>query len=308
MRNYILKRVLWLVPTLLAMSLITFLIMHATPGSPFMAQGNANDSNPAFEANLNAKYGLDKPLYVQYFRFLWSAIQGDFGNSYVFITRSVMNIVGSSLPISLQLGVMAFIFAIVGGMALGIMGALNQNRWPDYICTAVSTLAISLPSFVIAVLLVLIFALWLKLVPTGGWDNPIEWILPTITLGLGPLAIISRYTRSSVLEVLHSDYVRTAHSKGLSNNRVLFRHVLKNSLSAVVTVAGPLFASIATGSFIIESMFSIPGLGKYFVQSMLGRDYPMIMAVVLIYGAFLAVVNIVVDILYALLDPRIHYT
>lgn len=308
MAKYLMRRVLWLVPTLIAMSLITFLVMHATPGSPLEPRGdNANASDPAFQKNLEELYGLDKPLYEQYFRFLWNAVRGDFGNSYVYRTRTVGEIVGSALPVSVHLGLMAFTFAVIGGMTLGIIGALNQNRVADYLSTSISALAISMPNFVIAVLLILIFALWLKLVPTGGWDTPPQWILPTLTLGLGPLAIISRYTRSAVLEVLRSDYIRTARAKGLSSNRILFVHILKNSLTSVITVAGPLLAAVATGSFVIEAMFRVPGLGKYFVESMLGRDYPMIMAVILLYGAFLAIVNIGVDILYAVLDPRVRY-
>jgi ABC-type dipeptide/oligopeptide/nickel transport system permease component len=309
MLKYIIRRLLWLVPTLLAMSLITFLVMHATPGSPLEPNTDkANSVNPAAQQNLKEKYGLDKPLYEQYGRFLWNALRGDFGNSYIYKSRSVNEIVGSTLPVSVHLGLMAFVFALAGGLSLGIIGALNQNRLGDYLSTGISALAISLPNFVIAVLSVLIFALWLQLVPTGGWEEPKQWILPTITLGLGPLAIISRYTRSSVLEVLRSDYIRTARAKGLTPNRIIFIHILKNSLTSVVTVAGPLLAAVATGSFVIESMFRIPGLGKYFVESMLGRDYPMIMAVILIYGAFLAVINIVVDVLYAILDPRVRYS
>jgi ABC-type dipeptide/oligopeptide/nickel transport system permease component len=214
MTKYLMWRIVWLGPTLLAISLITFLIMHATPGSPLEPSGdNANATDPAFQQNLKELYGLDKPLYEQYGLFVWNALRGDFGNSYIYKSRSVAEIIGATFPISLHLGLMAFAFALIGGLTLGVIGALNQNRLGDYLSSSISALAISLPNFVVGVLLVLVFCLWLQLVPTGGWDNPSEWILPTITLGLGPLAIISRYTRSAVLEVVLADYVRTAYSK-----------------------------------------------------------------------------------------------
>lgn len=308
MTAFIIRRFLLLIPTLLVMSLITFIIMHATPGSPLDPVSANNLIDPAYLKSLEAKYGLDKPLWEQYGVFLINTVKLDFGNSYVFKSRAVSELIGSTLPVSFHLGIMAFVFAVVFGLLFGIVSALNQNKAPDYISTTISTFAISLPNFVIAVLLILVFSLWLGWLPTGGWDSPKDWILPTITLGIGPMAVIARYTRSSMLEVLRADYIRTAHSKGVAPNRVVWTHILKNSLSPVVTVAGPLLAAIATGSFVIESIFRVPGMGRYFVTSLLGRDYPMIMAVVLIYGAFLAVMNIVVDILYAVLDPRIRYS
>jgi ABC-type dipeptide/oligopeptide/nickel transport system permease component len=291
------------------MALITFLIMHATPGSPLEPEaGNATILDPASQQALNEKYGLDKPLYQQFGNFVWNALHADFGTSYIYKGRSINEIIGATLPVSLHLGFMAFVFALIGGLILGTLGALNQNRASDYTATTLSALAISLPNFIIAVLLVLVLSLWLHLLPTGGWDTPDQWILPTITLGLGPLGYIARFARSSMLEVLHSDYIRTARAKGLASNRILLTHILKNSLSPVITVAGPILAQIGTGSFVIEAMFRVPGVGRYFVESMIGRDYPMIMAVILLYGTFLAIMNIIVDVLYALLDPRVRYT
>jgi ABC-type dipeptide/oligopeptide/nickel transport system permease component len=308
MTKYIIRRVLLLIPTLLMMALITFLVMHATPGSPLEpAGGNANTIDSRYVEQLEELYGLNKPLHEQFVLFVWNAMRGDFGNSYVYKSRSVNEILGSTFPVSLHLGTMSFVFALVGGILLGTISALNQNKAADYVSTGISTFAISLPNFVVAVIMIFIFAIWLGWVPTGGWNEPKDWILPTIALGLGPLAIIARYTRSSMLETLRSDYIRTARAKGLASNQITVRHILKNSLSPVVTVAGPIFAAIATGSFVIESMFRVPGMGKYFVESLLGKDYPLIMAVVLIYGAFLAIMNIVVDVLYALLDPRVRF-
>jgi ABC-type dipeptide/oligopeptide/nickel transport system permease component len=308
MTKYIIRRVLLLIPTLLVMALITFLVMHATPGSPLEpGAGSANTIDTRYIEQLEELYGLNKPLHEQFTLFVWNAMRFDFGNSYVYKSRSVNEILAATFPVSLHLGTMAFVFALFGGILLGTISALNQNKAGDYISTGISTFAISLPNFVIAVILIFIFAIWLGWVPTGGWNEPRDWVLPTIALGLGPLAVIARYTRSSMLETLRSDYIRTARAKGLSPNQITIVHILKNSLSPVVTVAGPIFAAIATGSFVIESMFRVPGMGKYFVESLLGKDYPLIMAVVLIYGSFLAIMNIVVDVLYAVLDPRVRF-
>ena len=308
MLQYALRRVAWLIPTLLAMALMTFIIMHATPGSPLDPQApNANPLSPELQRNLAAKYGLDKPLYVQFLTFLRNVVRLDFGFSYAFKTRTVSEILAGTFPISLQLGIMAFVFAAVGGVALGTIAAVRQNSWVDYLCVVLATAGVSLPNFVTGILLILIFALKLGLLPVSGWDSPRNWILPTITLGLPELGIIARYTRASVLEVVRADFTRTARAKGVAERAVVARHVLKNALIPVVTYLGPLLAAIGTGSFFVELIYSVPGMGKFFVQSMSGRDYNMIMAVVLLYGAFLGVMNLVVDLSYGLLDPRIRY-
>jgi len=308
MLQYALRRVAWLIPTLLAMALMTFIIMHATPGSPLDPQApNANPLSPELQRNLAEKYGLDKPLYIQFLTFLKNVVRMDFGFSYVFKTRTVTEILAGTFPISLQLGIMAFVFAAVGGITLGTLAAVRQNSWVDYLCVVLATAGVSLPNFVTGILLILIFALTLGLLPVSGWDSPRNWILPTITLGLPELGIIARYTRASVLEVVRADYTRTARAKGVAERAIVGKHVLKNALIPVVTYLGPLLAAIGTGSFFVELIYSVPGMGKFFVQSMSGRDYNMIMAVVLLYGAFLGVMNLVVDLSYGLLDPRIRY-
>jgi len=306
--RYILYRLLWLVPTLLAMAVITFLVMHATPGSPLdpVAEG-ANPLSPEAQKNLAEAYGLDKPLWHQFGIFIGKALRGDFGQSFIYKTRTVTEIMRETFPISLFLGSMALALAVVGGITLGVLAAVYQNRSWDYVSVSVATLGVSVPNFVLAVFFIILFSFVIPLFPTGGWGTPSQWVLPTITLALAPMGIIARFTRSSMIEVIRSDYVRTARAKGLAERPVILRHVLKNALIPVVTLLGPMFAAVGTGSFFVESIFRVPGMGRFFVLSMTGRDYPMIMAVVLIYGAFLAVMNLVVDLLYGALDPRIRY-
>jgi ABC-type dipeptide/oligopeptide/nickel transport system permease component len=308
MFRYAVYRLLWLVPTVLAMALVTFLVMHATPGSPLdpVAEG-ANPLSPDAQKNLAAAYGLDKPLWKQFGIFLVKAVQGDFGQSFVYKTRTVREILVDTFPISLFLGSMALAIAVSCGITLGVLAAVYQNRSWDYVCVSVATLGVSIPNFVLAVFLIVLFSFVIPLFPTGGWGSPRDWVLPAITLALGPLGIIARFTRSSMVEVIRSDYVRTARAKGLAEQPVVLKHVLKNALIPVVTLLGPLFAAVGTGSFFVESIFRVPGMGRFFVLSMTGRDYPMIMAVVLIFGVFLALMNLLVDLTYGFIDPRIRY-
>jgi peptide/nickel transport system permease protein len=306
--RYVLYRLLWLIPTLLAMAVVTFLVMHATPGSPLdpVAEG-ANPLSPEAQKNLAMAYGLDKPLWHQFGIFVGKALQGDFGQSFVYKTRTVTEIMRETFPISLFLGSMALVVAVVGGITLGVLAAVYQNRSWDYVSVSLATLGVAVPNFVLAVFFIILFSFVIPLFPTGGWGSPSQWVLPTITLALAPMGIIARFTRSSMIEVIRSDYVRTARAKGLAERPVILRHVLKNALIPVVTLLGPMFAAVGTGSFFVESIFRVPGMGRFFVLSMTGRDYPMIMAVVLIYGAFLALANLVVDLLYGAFDPRIRY-
>ena len=308
MLAYVAYRLFWLVPTLLAMALVTFLIMHATPGSPLdpVAEG-ANPLSPDAQKNLARAYGLDKPLYEQFWIFLRKAVVGDFGQSFIYQTRTVGEILVDTFPVSLALGAMALVIAVTGGITLGILAAVYQNRSWDYVCVSLATLGVSLPNFVLAVFLIVLFSFIIPLFPTGGWGSPRDWVLPAVTLALGPLGIIARFTRSSMVEVIRSDYIRTARAKGLAEQPVVLKHVLKNALIPVVTLLGPMFAAIGTGSFFVESIFRVPGMGRFFVLSMTGRDYPMIMAVVLIYGVFLALMNLLVDLAYGFIDPRIRY-
>jgi len=306
---YTLNRLFWLIPTILVMSAIVFLVAKNTPGSPFDPSNfGANALSEEALANINAKYGLDKPLWVQYRNFLWNALHLDFGTSFVYKTRAVSDILKQTFPISLQLGMAAMILAIVVGTLLGTLAAIKQNTIVDYMSAGIAVLGTSLPNFVIAVFLVLIFSLTLKWLPPIGWETsqPKTLILPTIVLAAFPIATITRYTRASMIDVIRSDFVRTARAKGLSETRVITGHVMKNALIPVITVIGPLFAAVGTGSFVVEQIFAINGMGKFFVTSMLTKDHPMIMAVILCYGVFLAIMNLVVDLLYGVLDPRIR--
>jgi peptide/nickel transport system permease protein len=290
------------------MAVVTFLVMHATPGSPLdpVAEG-ANPLSPEAQKNLAAHYGLDRPLYQQFAIFLGKALHGDFGNSFVYRTRTVREILVETFPISLLLGAMALALAIVGGLSLGILAAVYQNRSWDYVSVSIATFGVAIPNFVLAVFFIILFSFVIPLFPTGGWDGPKTWVLPTITLALGPMGLIARFTRAAMLEVIRADFTLTARAKGLAEPPVILKHVLKNAFIPVVTLIGPLFAAVGTGSFFVESIFRVPGMGRFFVLSMTGRDYPMIMAVVLTYGAFLAVMNVLVDLAYGALDPRIRY-
>jgi ABC-type dipeptide/oligopeptide/nickel transport system permease component len=305
--QFAISRVLWLIPTLLAMALVTFLVMHATPGSPLdpVSEG-ANPLSPEAQRNLAAHYGLDRPLPEQFVIFVRNALRGDFGNSFVYRSRTVREILVDTFPVSLLLGSMALALAVAGGLALGILAAVYQNRSWDYVSVTVATAGVAVPNFVLAVFFIILFSFIIPLFPTGGWDSPRNWVLPTITLALAPMGIIARFTRASMLEVIRADYTLTARAKGLAEGPVIFKHALKNALIPVVTLLGPMFAAVGTGSFFVESIYRVPGMGRFFVLSMTGRDYPMIMAVVLTYGAFLAIMNLVVDLAYGALDPRIR--
>jgi ABC-type dipeptide/oligopeptide/nickel transport system permease component len=323
MLRYAAERFLWLIPTVLAMALIVFIVMHATPGSPLdPAALNANPLTKAAIEAMERKYGLDRPLHEQFVLYLWNAVRLDFGISYQYKDREVREIIASTFPISLTLGFFALMVATFFGLLLGILAAVRQNTWIDYLASTLSMLTVSTPNFVLGILLIVVVALklnWLPIAMTASRDvfdafNPAYWsenwkywVLPTIVLSLNGLATIARYTRASMLDVIRSDFVRTARAKGLLEGAVIMKHVLKNALIPVVTIIGPLFAAIGTGTFVVESLFSVPGMGKFFVTSMSGRDYNMIMAVILIYGVFLAVMNILVDLIYGFLDPRIRY-
>src|SRR2546425_5015279 len=290
------------------MALVTFPVMHATPGSPLapVAEG-ATPLSPEAQKTLAEIYGLDKPLPEQFDIFLGKAARGDFGTSFVYKTRTVAEILRETFPVSLLLGALALALAVVGGLTLGILAAVYQNRMWDYVSVTLATVGVAVPNFVLAVFFIILFSFVIPLFPTGGWDSPRTWVLPAITLALGPMGLIARFTRASMLEVIRADYTLTARSKGLGEVAVIFKHALKNALIPVVTLLGPLFAAVGTGSFFVESIFRVPGMGRFFVLSMTGRDYPMIMAVVLTYGVFLAIMNLVVDLAYGALDPRIRY-
>jgi ABC-type dipeptide/oligopeptide/nickel transport system permease component len=307
--RYLAGRLVVMIPTIVVLSLALFVLMRLTPGSPLQPIApNANPLSPEAQEALAKEWGLDKPILEQYAIYVWKAIQLDFGTSYTYKTRTVTEILGPTLPVSLHLGVMALAIAVIFGVALGVLAATHRNGPFDYLCTLIAMIGVSIPNFVMAIIFIIVFVLGLKMIPaTGGWENPVDWIMPTLVLSLGPLAIIARYTRSSMIEAMSSDYVRTARAKGASERRVMLDHVLKNALIPPLTILGPLVAAVATGSPFVEIIFRVPGMGRYFVESVLARDYPVIMAVFLFYGVFLQLMNLVVDVLYGVVDPRIRF-
>ena len=297
-----------MIPTMLAILTITFFLMHATPGGPWDRTGRPLPLHVI--ENLNAKYGLDKPVWQQYTQFIWGVVsRGDLGTSYSRVGQSVSELIVEHFPVSLQLGLMAMVTATLGGVTLGLIGAIKPRTLLDNITTFLSVIGISTPNYVAATLLVIIFAVWLDWLPTGGWDGIFsrKAIIPVIALALGPMAIIARYTRSSVLEALSRDYIRTARSKGAKEFYVLVSHALPNAMISVVTVAGIGLANVVTGSFFVESILQLPGIGRYFVLSVTGRDYPVIIGTTLLYAALVMLMNLIVDIAYTVLDPRIRY-
>ena len=308
MVGYIIRRMLWIVPVLFVVSIITFSLMKAAPGGPW---SNGKPLSQRAIAMLDRRYGLDKPIHEQYLVWAGNLLRGDLGPSYRYPTRSVNDIVSETIGTTVHLGVMAFLLSVLVGIPLGIVAAPRHNGIPDYLATFVSVLGIATPSFVISIFLLVFFSVTLRWFPThgwAGWDRPEAMVLPTIALALFPIAQIARYTRASMLEVTRKDYVRTAHSKGLRERSVVLVHMIRNALIPVVTILGPLLAFLITGSFIIETIFSVPGIGRFYVQSIGQRDYGVIMAMTMLFAVVIAVLNLVVDVLYAYIDPRIHYS
>jgi len=304
MTRFILRRIIWLVPVLLFVSLITFTLMHITPGGPWDKE---KPVSAQAVANLNARYNLDKPAWQQYLIYMSNALRGDLGPSYTYQDRSVTQIVLQGLPTTASLGVLAALVAILIGVPLGVTAASRQNTAIDYTALAFGTVFASVPSFVLGFLLIIIFALDLHLVPTSGWGKPTQYILPVLTLGLNQAALLTRITRASVLDVSRQDFIRTARAKGLREELMIRRHLLKNALIPVVTVMGPILAFLLVGSLIVETIFSVPGVGRLLVQGISQRDYSLIMGTTLLYAFVIAVLNLVVDVLYAFIDPRITY-
>ena len=291
------------VPTLLFVAVIVFALAHAAPGSPF----DRNENRPLPQATvdrLNALYGIDKPLHEQFVLYLSNAVRFDFGSSLV-RDRTVSDIIGAQFPVSAQLGVQALLLALAVSLPLGVLSALKQNTGIDYGSLFLATIGTTIPSFVIAIFLIYIFAVNLNLLPIVGWSTPKHMVLPTAILAMGTAGFLTRITRSSMLEAIRQDYVRTARSKGLREQVVIVSHIMKNAMIPVLTIVGPATAALITGSFIIETIFSVPGLGREFILSILKRDYPVIMGVYLLYAFVIALANLSVDLLYGMLDPRI---
>ncbi len=306
MFGYSVRRILALIPLLWAVATITFFLMHSVPGGPF--QRGDRPLPPATIAALEQRYNLDGTLGEQYVHFLGDLAKGDFGLSIV-QNRPVTSVFQQKYPTTLQLGLCSFAFAVVLGLTLGVLSAINQNGILDYVSVTVATLGVAVPSFVMAVFLVLIFSLRFGWFDVIGWEfgNYHKMVLPTVSLGLLPAAYIARVTRASMLETLRQDYVRTARAKGLVERQVVVRHAARNAMIPVLTLLGPILAGLITGSFIIEQTFAIPGIGKEFVTSIGNRDYGLIMGTVLLYALLIAIMNLVVDLAYGLADPRVRY-
>lgn len=300
---FLARRFFTICATLFVLATLTFFLIRVVPGGPF-------DSDkalpPDIKANVEAKFGLNLPLSQQYYNYVTGMLRFDFGPSFKYEGRTVSEIISDTLPTSIELGLYALGLAIALGIPLGILSAYKQNTWVDFSAMFMAVAGISLPSYFVGAILIYVFALKLNLVPPALWEDWVSKILPTITLGTRPAALIARLTRASLLESIRSDYVRTARAKGLSEFKVISKHALRNSLIPVITLVGPLAAFVVTGTFVIEYIFAIPGMGKYFIDAVTNRDYPLIMGVTMVYGFVLVLANFFVDIAYAIVDPRIR--
>ena len=305
---YVLKRLLQGIVTVWFIATATFFAMHNVPGDPLL---NDRAVSEAIRTNLEAKYGLDQPIGTQYFIYLSNLAKGDFGISFTQENREVNDIIREHFPISAILGVLAVVFAAAGGILFGALTAIYRNRLPDYFIMLLVILGISVPSFVIAALSQLTLvtlnnAVGATILPVAGWGTILHMLVPALVLGLGTMAYLTRLMRSSMLEVVNSDFVRTAKSKGVPPARIFTKHQLRNAILPVITVLGPSIAAITTGGFVVELVFAIPGLGRYFVQAVQQLDYTVIMGTTVFYGAFLVFMVILVDLLYGFIDPRVR--
>jgi len=305
MINYSLKRLASALPTLLLLITVAFFMIRIAPGGPF----DSERALPAeVEANLAAKYHLDEPLIMQYGRYLWQIARLDFGPSFHYLDWSVNDLIAQGAPVSFTLGFLALLLALLIGVPVGAWAAMRQNRPMDYGVMSVAMIGISVPNFVMAPVLILVFAITLGWLPAGGWELSFSrMLLPVVTLALPMIAYIARITRGSMIEVLHSPFIRTARAKGMPEKTIIIEHALKPALLPVISYLGPAAAAILTGSVVVERIFTIPGIGSYFVQGALNRDYTLVMGVVILYGVLIIVFNFIVDLLYAWLDPRIRY-
>lgn len=316
MKKYILQRIIIAIITIFVVITLTFFLMKMIPGTPF-STGNDNMTEEALAA-LEANYGLDKPVMEQYFIYLTNILHGNFGTSITYTNRSVTDIIRTAFPVSLDLGLRALLFASVTGILLGVGAALHHNKGLDRFSSIVAIVGISIPSFVLGTLVQCVFGLWIsswvkdtfhtsyQLFPISRWESFRYTILPTFTLGMSSIAAITRLMRSSMLDVIGQDYIKTARSKGISNATVVWKHEVRNALMPVVTVIGKMVGTICTGSFVIENLFAIPGLGKYYVNSVTARDYTLTMGLTIFYSIFVVVSTLVVDILYCVIDPRVR--
>ncbi len=306
MLNYFVRRLLGAIPTLFVLMALAFFLIRLAPGGPFDSE---KVLLPEIEANLRAAYHLDEPLYQQFARYLGNLLRGDFGPSFQYRDLTVTELIMTGFPISLRLGAGAMVFAVIFGVLAGSVAALWQNSRTDYAVMAVSMTGISVPSFVMAPLLVLVFAVYLGWLPAGGLGGGSlrNMVLPVVSLALPQIAYIARLTRGSLIEILRSNFIRTAKAQGLPMGKILLVHALKPALLPVVSYLGPATAAVITGSVVIEQIFGIPGLGRFFVQGALNRDYTLVMGIVVFYGALIVVFNFLVDLAYAWLDPKVRY-
>ncbi|MGL4392219.1 MAG: ABC transporter permease [Fusobacteriaceae bacterium] len=299
---YILKRVWISLVSLLIVTTLVFFLLRLMPGGPFDGE---KALPPSIRRALEVKFGMDKPMIVQYKNYVENLLKGDLGSSIKREGRTVNWIIGYSFPASAKLGAVAVSLALIVGILLGMIAANYFGKWPDSLCMFISTLGVTIPSFVSGVFLMYFLGVQLKLLPITGLRSPAAFIMPSIALSGYSIAFISRLIRSKLIEVMKSDYIRTARAKGLSRNKILVKHALRNTLIPVITYLGPLIAGVLTGSFVVERIFAIPGLGSEFVTTITNRDYTVIMGVTIFYSAFLMACNLIVDILYVLIDPRI---
>ena len=304
MLRYSLKRLMAGILTIWVIITITFLLMHAVPGNPFQMK-EENKTPPEVMERLEAKYGLDKPLWQQYLRYLNDVLHGDFGVSFKKADTTVNEIIDRGFPASAKVGAIAVVVSVIMGLALGIISAIKRGKWMDWFSMIFATVGISIPAFVISVLMLYLFCYYWKVLPSFGLTSWKHFVLPVACLAFSPTAYIARLTRSSMLEVMRADYIRTARAKGVSEKMVILRHALRNAILPVVTYLGPLVASMLTGSFVVERLFSIPGIGREYVDGISSRDYSVILGMTAFFGIFVIVANIVVDILYGIIDPRV---
>lgn len=302
MLKYTIKRIAYALITIWIIITITFFLMYLVPGGPFLSE---KAPSPEILKAMQIKYGLDKPVIVQYKNYLVNVAQGDLGYSIKRKGQLITQIIGEKFPVSAKLGGFAIITAILFGIPLGSVAALKRGKWLDKTIMVVSTAGVSIPAFVVATALMVYLGVYLKILPTYGLKTPLHYIMPVFSLALYPMAYISRLMRSSLLDVIGQDYIRTAKAKGVSSFFVLFKHALRNALIPVITYIGPLTAGILTGSFVIEKIFTIPGLGREFITSITGRDYPVIMGVTIFFASLIVLLNLMVDLLYVAVDPRI---
>jgi len=307
MYSYIARRLAVAVPTILVLIIISFILMHSAPGGPFNSE---RPLPPQVLANIEAKYGLDQPLWKQIVTYVWNVVvHFDFGPSFQYKDRTVNDVIAQGFPVTLTYGFWSFIIAVGVGVSLGIAAALRHNSWLDYLAVGFTIGAQALPNFVMGPILILVFTLWLGLLPGGGWNGG-QWnyvIMPVIALSTSYMASIARITRSSMLEVMNSGFIRTARAKGLPMNRIVLRHALKPALLPTLSYLGPAFVGMVTGSVVVDIYFSTGGIGQYFVNSAFNRDYSVIMGITILVGVLTIFFNLVVDILYAWIDPKIRY-